>query len=147
MNEKIQMYNKWNFNKKWRWHSPMRMDALHISIFKIRTVWAFTVIMTKPPNRSVSTLLEPIVHLPYTGKRPLDYHVSYRNDTLCLKFSRVQAKCNGSESFCCQVQSDPKSGQYTMKVCLWWHDMIVHFCQTLAGIIFLILIMFEEEHE
>ena len=107
--------------------------------FIIRTLLVFTVLMAKFPNRSASILLEPIVYLPYTGKGPSGYHISHRNNTLYLKFSSVPAKCSSSESFCCQMQSCLKSGQYNMKVCWRWHNMILHFCQTLVG-------MFEEEH-
>ena len=139
MNENIQMCNKWNFNKKWRCHPTTKVDALHIAVFKIRTLLVFTVLMAKFPNRSASILLEPIVYLPYTGKGPSGYHISHRNNTLYLKFSSVPAKCSSSESFCCQMQSCLKSVQYNMKVCWRWHNMILHFCQTLVG-------MFEEEH-
>ena len=33
-----------------------------------------------------------------------------------------------------------------MKVCWWWHNMILFLCQTLVEIIYLILIMLEDEH-
>ena len=101
----MQMYNKWNFNKKWRCHPTTKVDALHIAVFKIRTLLVFTVLMAKFPNRSASILLEPIVYLPYTGKGPSGYHISHRNNTLYLKFSSVPAKCSSSESFCYPMQN------------------------------------------
>ena len=63
--------------------------------------------MAKSPNRSVSILLRRQLSIYLIQIKGVSATVlPTRTMRSILRFLGVQAKCNGSESFCCRVQSD-----------------------------------------
>lgn len=83
------------------------IKALHISVFKVRIAWRCIAIMTKSPNRSVSILLRRQLSIYLIQIKGVSATVlPTRTMRSILRFLGVQAKCTGSESFCCRVQSD-----------------------------------------